>query len=443
MEIRIGHSMFVSLRRHLDATTHGEEGAFLICGHSRVGDTDVLLVRDWIAIPERAKVRRGRYGLEWAAAFSAEVLTQADRARAAVILVHSHGGSVKPRLSGDDCATARSLFPGFSRVLGKPCGAAVLGDHAASGSFWSDGKQDRELARVRVVGSPVDIWRPFRDNATLAAPKRRYDRMIRAIGAGAEARLAATSVGVIGLCGGGSHVCQQLAHMGFGRLVLVDHDVVEDVNLGRMVGSTPRDAGRGLKTKVIARLIRSIDPGITVEEVAYGFPAPATIDALKTVDLVVGCVDSFLVREQINTFCRRNHIPLIDIGLNIETKDERLSSAYGQLAVVTPSSACLRCGPLLSDAVLEKERRERPPGYDRTTNAAGAPQVVSMNGVLASEAVNSALDLVTDYSRGKRDSDWWLYDGRAGEMTKCGRVQRRSDCPACAEQGLGDPRPSA
>ena len=45
----------------------------------------------------------------------------------------------------------------------------------------------------------------------------------------------------------------------------------------------------------------------------------------------------------------------------------------------------LWCGPLLSDAVLERERRERPPGYDENPNAPGEPQVVSMNGTLASE----------------------------------------------------------
>jgi molybdopterin/thiamine biosynthesis adenylyltransferase len=264
--------------------------------------------------------------------------------------------------------------------------------------------------------------------------------MILAIGLAAEAQLATASVAVIGVCGGGSHVCEQLAHMGIGRIVPIDHDVVEDVNLGRMVGSTPHDVDITLKTDAMLRLIGSIDPGISVEPVPYEFPAPETITILKTVDIVVACVDSFLVREQINTFCRRHHILLIDIGLGIHTKDQKLISASGQLTVVTPDSACLRCGPLLSDEVLDRERSERPPGYDKNPDAPGDPQVVSMNGVLASEAANTVLDMITGYSSGRRRAGWWQYNGRTGAMTPASEpVRRRPECPACAEQGFGDP----
>jgi hypothetical protein len=70
-------------------------------------------------------------------------------------------------------------------------------------------------------------------------------------------------------------------------------------------------------------------------------------------------------------------------------------------------SSCLRCGPLLSDAVLERERHDRLPGYDLNANPLGNPQVVSMNGVLASGAVNCALALVTGYSNGARGATWW------------------------------------
>ncbi len=116
----------------------------------------------------------------------------------------------------------------------------------------------------------------------------------------------------------------------------------------------------------------------------------------------------------------------------------RSKNGGGQLVVVTPDSACLRCGPLLSDAVLAAEQIERPRGYDRKPNAPGAPQVVSMNGALASEATNAVLDLITGYAAGARGSGWWSYDGRRGELTPCASVSRRDGCPACAEQAHGD-----
>jgi ThiF family len=48
-------------------------------------------------------------------------------------------------------------------------------------------------------------------------------------------------VGLAGLGGGGSHIVQQLAHIGFQRFVVYDGDVVEESNLNRLVGATSID----------------------------------------------------------------------------------------------------------------------------------------------------------------------------------------------------------
>lgn len=438
IEVRIERNRFDAMLSHLENVSHGEEAGFLLCGHSRVGDRSVLLAREWLPIPASAKIRRRGFGLAWTSTFSAEVLTRADELQAAAVLVHSHGPSLIPELSGPDRASAASLFPAFSRILtGRPSGSIVLGAGGASGIFWLDGSPCGSLALLRVVGSPIQLWFP---QVVLSppGPRRRLDRQTRAIGPRSSARLAESSVAVVGVCGGGSHVCQQLAHQGFGRIVPIDDDVVEEVNLGRMVGSAPADVDKTLKTDVMRRLISSIDPDIAVDTVPYRFPDPRTLDALKSVDLVISCVDSFVVRDQLNTFCRRHHIPLIDIGMNIETQGEQLKIANGQMLVVLPDSVCLRCAGLINDALIALEQKNRPPGYDRNPEAPGDPQVVSMNGVLASEACNAALDLVTGYAAGSRGSGWWNYNGRTGELVRCETAPTRPGCPACAEQGQGD-----
>src|SRR5258707_11232362 len=48
-------------------------------------------------------------------------------------------------------------------------------------------------------------------------------------------------VSIIGLGGGGSHVVQQLAHIGIGSFLLFDSDHVEDSNLNRLVAATQAD----------------------------------------------------------------------------------------------------------------------------------------------------------------------------------------------------------
>lgn len=53
---------------------------------------------------------------------------------------------------------------------------------------------------------------------------------------------ADTEVGIVGLCGGGSHVAQQLAHIGVGRFRLFDPDTADETNTGRMVGLSAKDS---------------------------------------------------------------------------------------------------------------------------------------------------------------------------------------------------------
>jgi hypothetical protein len=132
-------------------------------------------------------------------------------------------------------------------------------------------------------------------------------------------------------------------------------------------------------------------------------------------------------------------IPLVDIGMTIETRGERLVRADGQVILSMPGRACLRCW-FVTDAILDLERREKPAGYDRNPDAPGDPQVVSMNGTLASEASNCVLDLLTGYSGGERGARWfWQYDGRRGQLDRVRLPSHRGNCPACAEERLGDP----
>lgn len=441
IDLRVPAVLFRELRRHVEDFSEGEQAGFLICGRASApsGGT-VLLARGWIPTPPD-QVRRDRRGymLAWSASFNASVLDRADELDGGAVLVHSHGDSVRPRLSDPDIRNASGLFPAFTRLLpGRPCGSIVIGDRAASGVFWTDGVVVATLRTLHVVGAPLEKWRP--EPQSLTATRRRLDRQNRAIGAKSDARLAEATVAAIGLSGGGSHVIQQLGHQGVGHLIGIDDQLVEEVQLGRMVGAREEDVDTVFKTAAMKRLVESIDHQIVFDEIRERFPAVRARQALLGADVVVACVDTFSAREQINAFCRRHHLPLVDIGMNIKTDDSRrLISANGQVIVVTPDSPCLRCGPLLSDAVLERERKERPRGYDLNPDALGDPQVVSMNGVLASEAVNTVLDLITGYSNGARGPGWWLYDGRAGSLQRYDLPPRRPGCPACAEQGHGHP----
>lgn len=438
VDVQIEAELFARVREHVENTTRGEEAGFLVCSVSISPGHYVLLARDWVPVPD-SEIDRYAHGsvLSWSAKFNGETLQRALDMNATLVLVHSHRGQSRLRFSPNDREKEPPLFAPASRLLASyPAGSIVLGDGDAVGSFWLSGKRGPEFRRLVILGGGIDVWRP---EPLTSSGRKRLIRLASVIGPEGDARLAEARVAVVGISGGGSHVVQQLVHQGVGTIIAVDDDTIDETNLGRVVGAMHADIDKTAKTDLAERVATGIDPDINVIKVDARFPSEKAIAALKTADIVVGCLDTFRARRDVNQFCRRYMIPLVDIGMVIETRGERLGRADGQLIVSLPGRACMRCW-FLTDAVLEREEREHPAGYDRNPDAVGDPQVVSMNGTLASEACNCVLDLITGYSGGHRGAGWfWQYDGRGGQLDRVELPSHRPDCPACAEQRLADP----
>lgn len=205
------------------------------------------------------------------------------------------------------------------------------------------------------------------------------------LGEHSEAVLANIQVGIVGLSGGGSHVVQQLAHLGVANFTVVDHDRIEAKNLNRLVGATAQDvANKALKTEISQRVILGVNPQAQVTCCPCRWQD--ALASLRSCDVVFGCVDSFSERSELERFCRRFLIPYIDLGMDIH----RSTSGYsmgGQAMLSSPGEPCLRCFGILTEARLGEEAR-------RYGQQASPPQVVWSNGVLASLAVGLFVQLV-------------------------------------------------
>lgn len=111
------------------------------------------------------------------------------------------------------------------------------------------------------------------------------------LGTDSDMVLARTTVGIVGLGGGGSHVAQQLAHVGIGCFVLIDPDTIEDTNLNRLVGGTWADIARkAAKVEIAKRLILAVRPKARVRVVKADWQTAS--EALKLCDVIVGGLDS-------------------------------------------------------------------------------------------------------------------------------------------------------
>ena len=252
------------------------------------------------------------------------------------------------------------------------------------------------------------------------------------LGSDSESRLADLTVAIVGLGGGGSHVAQQLAHVGIGGFVLIDDDSIDETNLNRLVGGTREDVENGtLKVDIAARIIRGVNPSAHIQLVPEKWQAAA--DLVRHVDAVFGCVDNVRGKDELEAFCRRLLIPYIDQGMDVHETTEGFLVA-GQVVLSVPGGPCLRCLGVVTDDALDQE------GLNYGA-AGGKPQVVWPNGLLASTAVGLFMQLVTPWHRSASLGECLEYDGNQHFVQRSERMQRMRGrvCPHRMLTDLGDP----
>jgi sulfur-carrier protein adenylyltransferase/sulfurtransferase len=144
----------------------------------------------------------------------------------------------------------------------------------------------------------------------------RYARqmVLPEVGAAGQARLAAASVVVVGAGGLGCPVLQYLAGAGVGRLVVVDHDRVEETNLHRQPLYTMADIGT-LKVEAAAAALRRFNPGIAVDVLAERLTPQNATALVGAADVVVDAADSFAVTYVLSDACLAAAKPLVSASV--------------------------------------------------------------------------------------------------------------------------------
>ena len=255
------------------------------------------------------------------------------------------------------------------------------------------------------------------------------------LGAHAQEVFAQARIAVLGLGGGGSHIVQQLAHIGVRRFVVCDPDVVEDTNLNRLVGATERDVARRTpKIDVARRLIRGLASGASIQ--AFRSPWQECADAVRRADIVFGCLDGYGARQALEAFTRRYLLPLIDVGMDVHHIPPAPPAISGQVILSMPGEPCMTCFGFLNELTLAQEAT-------RYGDAGVRPQVVWANGVLASTAIGIAVELLTGWTCRPSTPIYLEYDGNVGVMVPHKRLRFTPPIcphyPAGAIEAVGDP----
>lgn len=253
------------------------------------------------------------------------------------------------------------------------------------------------------------------------------------LGKAGQRAIEQSVLGIVGLGGGGGHVAQQLAHVGFSDFLIYDGDVADESNLNRLVIATEADVANATpKTEAARARILGVNSRASVRAFNCRWQdAPAM---LRTCDLIFGCVDSFAERRELEACCRRYLIPYLDIGMDLHQVGEEPPIMAGQILLSMPGGPCMFCLGFLTEEKLSREAAQ----YGA---AGGRPQVVWPNGVLASTAVGVAVDLLTDWTRSLRGPLYLSYRGNDGTILPHPRLNYLRDAP-CNHYSLdevGDP----
>ncbi len=261
---------------------------------------------------------------------------------------------------------------------------------------------------------------------------KRLDRQ-SFLGSDSDDVLDAATAGLVGLGGGGSHQGQQLAHVGVGGFVLADPDTIDLTNTNRLIGGMQADVDGNLaKVEIAARLIRGINPDARVKALKSDWRL--VLDDLKACDVLLGAVDSFLDREQLERFARRFMIPYVDVGMDVLELPDSQFLISGQVIMSMPGGPCLRCCNFITDERLAREAEQ----YGA---AGGRPQVVWTNGVLASTAVGIVIEILTPWHKVRSPFIYMEYDGnrRTVSPSHWMTALKHRPCPHYPPEETGDP----
>jgi hypothetical protein len=267
---------------------------------------------------------------------------------------------------------------------------------------------------------------------------------VRAFGEEGQRTLAGLRVAVIGLGGTGSHVAQQLSHLGVGAFLLIDPDAIELTNLNRVVGASPDDVGRS-KVDVARDMILRINPAARVQAEQGDVCDAATAARLLDCDVFLSCTDSHGSRSVMSQMAHQYALPGIDLGVAIQAGPRGVSHISGRVQMLTPGLPCLLCTGLLDSELVRRDLlTDAARAADPYIMGAPTPQpaVISINGSAASLAVTMLLSAVAGVPVAARNQQLRL------ELGVVRRVEAaaQAGCPVCSPAGAqlaGDrwPRP--
>jgi hypothetical protein len=241
----------------------------------------------------------------------------------------------------------------------------------------------------------------------------------------------------VGLGGTGSVVFTQLAHLGVGRITVVDGDGVEESNVSRILGATAHDAGRTLKVEIAAQYAERLGLGTQIRCLRGHLGREVAPVDIEGCDIVLSCVDKHLPRALLNRLAYEKAVPLIDMGSAFRVDSTgHVTAGAGRVVIVGPGRPCLACWGHIDpdririEALSEADRtQEIADGYIDGAEVA-QPSVIAFNTAIAGAAVVEFLRMVTGFAGADDPPIRLSFDFENGTIRR-NRLPEGAGCRIC------------
>lgn len=419
-----------------------EGAAFVLCGESRSAGIDKLISHAVIPIAAEDYLRREPLGLSINSRALMRITKLASHEGLSVLFAHSHPGGVCAFSEQDDREEAQLLPFLQSRLPQRLHGTVVLTEEAIEGRLYSPGRTPADV--ILEVGTRIRTLKmPPCPNASTPI----HDRQVRAFGAAVQATLRSLRIGIVGLGGTGSPTAEQIYRLGVGSLWLFDGDELDATNLNRVYGATLADVGKP-KAELARSRLMAIGLGTDVQAVPDSINWEDCARLLSACDVVFGCTDKQVPRAILTKLALQYCIPVLDMGVLIDSTLGTLRSVVGRVTTLLPGEACLFCRGRITpegmriETLSESDRIEQArQGYAPELDEP-APAVIPFTSAVASLAVSELLHRLTGFMGPTRHSSEVLATFDETRL-RTNRVQSREHCMCSTESlwGRGDERP--
>ncbi|MBL8889324.1 MAG: ThiF family adenylyltransferase [Planctomycetaceae bacterium] len=243
----------------------------------------------------------------------------------------------------------------------------------------------------------------------------RYDRL-RLISWWDQERIRQARVLVVGAGALGNEVIKNLVLLGIGTIYLIDFDLIEASNLSRSVFFRDSDRGQP-KACVLAARAQELNPDSRVIPLHGNVMLDIGIGLIKSLDVVVGCLDNREARLWVNRLCWKANIPWIDGGI------QELSGVVK--VYMPPDGACYECTMTANDYRLIQLRYSCPLLKREDIQAGRVPTAPTIASMIGAWQVQELLKLLHKLPT---DSGTALVFNGFGNQSYKSKLPRRDDC---------------